>query len=520
MKTFSLPSITSLSAKAEGVLSAAAARAWSALSFDIDNDYIAPRKCVCVSIEHGRRWSVSVVYGSRFLSRLRIKGFRRYEFETNAPPSPGEVSAAVLQAVGELHAGGADVTLSLPKSWTVIQTAEFPAAAKGHLPDVIFYELDRLTPFTPDGAYYDFRILKEEKGKILVLLAAVKAKLLAPYLEAFELKSIPVKRATFHLSGIAELLKYETPCPDCILLDINHAGYEGAVIRDGSLSEIFGEQLKGESSAALIDKTASRLNPIIDQLKAENRLPGVICLFPEFDIGPLGPKISAPVKELGRMPFKSLLKPGNPAGFPLLALGGLFESLRPGLSLKATDLLCRGKRAPVKKPFLLSALLFAVIAGLGIYYLIFPLQIEEKRVQDIDSRIKARKEEVRKVEQLKRDIELMEQEVRMIDDFKTKGSMTLTLIKELTLIMPKDAWLERIKITEANVDIEGYADSASQLLSRLEASDHFGKAEFASAIVKNARMNSDRFSIKMEIKGVKKLEAIKQNHAAQFPKKK
>jgi Tfp pilus assembly protein PilN len=82
----------------------------------------------------------------------------------------------------------------------------------------------------------------------------------------------------------------------------------------------------------------------------------------------------------------------------------------------------------------------------------------------------------------------------------------LNILKELTTVLPKTSWLTRVRITETNVEIEGYAGSATELLPKLEASPFFKKAEFASPTFRDARMNSDRFIIKMEIEGIKKAE--------------
>jgi len=53
------------------------------------------------------------------------------------------------------------------------------------------------------------------------------------------------------------------------------------------------------------------------------------------------------------------------------------------------------------------------------------------------------------------------------------------------------------------VVIEGYSASATGLLPKLETSRYFEKAEFASPTFRDARMNADRFNIKMEIEGIR-----------------
>jgi general secretion pathway protein L len=141
--------------------------------------------------------------------------------------------------------------------------------------------------------------------------------------------------------------------------------------------------------------------------------------------------------------------------------------------------------------------------------MVAPLRVEKKRLEEIDHQINLRKEDVKKVEALKKDIETLNEEVSAIRDFKGKSPMALDLIRELTTILPKTTWLTRIRITDTAVNIEGYAESATGLLSKLEASKYFRKAEFASPTFRDARQNADRFIIKMETEGVKKEEIKK-----------
>ena len=126
-----------------------------------------------------------------------------------------------------------------------------------------------------------------------------------------------------------------------------------------------------------------------------------------------------------------------------------------------------------------------------------------------------RKEDVKKVETLKKDTETLNEEISTINNFKENSPMALNLIRELTAVLPKTAWLTRIRITETAVNIEGYAESATGLLSKLEASKYFKKAEFASPTFRDARQNADRFIIKMEIEGVKKEEIKKTSEEEQ-----
>jgi Tfp pilus assembly protein PilN len=113
---------------------------------------------------------------------------------------------------------------------------------------------------------------------------------------------------------------------------------------------------------------------------------------------------------------------------------------------------------------------------------------------------------VKKVETLKKDVDALESEVSTISDFKKGRPMALHILKELTTILPKSAWLTRVRVTNTGVEIDGYAAAATELLSKLEASPYFKKVEFASPTFRDVRLNSDRFVIKMEIEGISKQE--------------
>jgi general secretion pathway protein L len=80
--------------------------------------------------------------------------------------------------------------------------------------------------------------------------------------------------------------------------------------------------------------------------------------------------------------------------------------------------------------------------------------------------------------------------------------MVLNLLKEMTRILPKNTWLTRMRFTESAMEIEGYAEAATEIVSKLEASEYFKKVEFASSTFRDPRLNADRFIIKMEIEGL------------------
>ncbi len=100
------------------------------------------------------------------------------------------------------------------------------------------------------------------------------------------------------------------------------------------------------------------------------------------------------------------------------------------------------------------------------------------------------------------DLEAVGKEIAAIDALKASRPMMIDLLREMTQVLPNDVWLSRVRGTDSAVEIEGYAASATAIMPKLEASPYFKKVEFSSPTLRDARLNADRFIIKMEIEGL------------------
>lgn len=479
------------------------------LTFSLADDIIYPAKTISASLDKG---SLSVAYGRRLFSRMKILGIREYSFEGRYP-QPEVFASSLTLAISDLGARNAEVTLSIPKAWTVIKTAELPVAVKENLSDVIAYELDRITPFNAGNAFYDFRVIGENEEKLSILIIAVKADIIQPYIDALREKGIAVSRVTANLTGIDTLCRFAGLKRDVIFLELSGDGYEGALFQKNSIANIVAGSFPADDERSQADLIMREISPLIDTGNSGAE-PHVVINFREPGPGLkelLKARLQQSLLFLNETDIR-LKHPAYEKVMPCAAFGGALESLWP----KATglNLLTKGVHKAATSPKFLTSALLLIILGLWIVYLVAPLQIEEKRLAEIDRQIMSRKEEVKKVEALRKEIEAITGETATINNYKEKRRMSLDVLKELTAILPKSAWLSRVRVSETNVDLEGYASSASGLLSKLEASPFFKKIEFASPTFRDTRMNADRFNIKMEIEGVD-IEALKTEEEAE-----
>jgi Tfp pilus assembly protein PilN len=138
--------------------------------------------------------------------------------------------------------------------------------------------------------------------------------------------------------------------------------------------------------------------------------------------------------------------------------------------------------------------------------LLAPLHQKEQEVAAIDREISKRKEEIKKIESLRKEYDGLQEELNLAVSYRQTKPNIFQILKELTLILPKSVWLTRVRIYDTHVMIEGYASSAAGLLPKIEASPEFARVEFASPTLRESTMNMDRFVIRMTIEGMEKEE--------------
>ncbi|HOG17138.1 MAG TPA: PilN domain-containing protein [Syntrophales bacterium] len=467
---------------------------WKILSFSLADDRIAAGSCLAVLPGSGL---TTVAYGTRLFGRMRVRGIRQYPSAEGQYPTPENLASAVELAVNDLHAPREGVTLVVPKAWVIVKTADLPPAVRENLPGVVSYELDRLTPLSAERAFYAFRVLDEGPDRIRIVLAAVKTDVLEPYLEALQKKGIVVRRAAVSLSALGTLSRYLHGEGDAVFAEVGPGGcYEGGLLRRGRWEGAFAGKTASASSDDGI--VAAEVDALVDLVKRQGGAPPAVYIHDPAK-GREWPGLQGGGRGAG---FLDREKAGDP---PYAVLGGLMESLWAGAD--GMDLLGKGGSPSSKIPAAPTFALLAVLAVLGLFWLLSPLQDKDNEIRAIDRELADRREEARRIETLRNSLEGIEKEIDAIETFKSSRTMTLDLFREMTAVLPKDTWLSRLRITDSTVEIEGYAASATEILPKLEASGHFKRVEFAASTSRDTRLNADRFTIKMEIEREAEKEA-------------
>jgi len=498
----SVSKLDTLTADAAVRFARVAAPAKRVLFFSPADDLVYPRKNLTAAIDRG---SVSVAFGSRILSRMTVRGVHEYLSDESRYPQPDELVSSVALAMNDTGASRSDVTLVIPKAWAVVKTVEFPKTVRDNLSDVMMYEMDRITPFAAGDAYYDYRIVRENNGRISVLVVAARADVVMPYIHALEEKGIRVNRLMVDLQAMLMFCRHFSSSQAGVFLRIDESGYEGGLRSNGNLVSVFSGSFTDTDGRKRAGMIAADLGAFAGDVASK---PSAVILLkdknPSFK-ELLKSHLPVPAVFLGETDIRVAF-PAPMQNIPFNAVAGLHQSLQP--DQLQFNLLRKGMLVRQKTPYLLTVLLLLGILAVSALYVVAPLNIEKKRLQNIATQVTSRKDEVKKVESLQKNVDALQAEISLITGFKKPDPAALNILKEITATLPKTAWITRIKITETTVDIEGYAASANELLPKLEASPLLRKVEFASSTFRDAKMNADRFVIRMEIEGAKKIESV------------
>jgi Tfp pilus assembly protein PilN len=348
--------------------------------------------------------------------------------------------------------------------------------------------------------------LNETQNILTLIIVAARTDLINQYLNALRAENVLVERVTVNLSGLGTLCSFMNQGADSICIDVDPYGYEGGFIHDRRIVAAFGGPFPENDPSGKADVIADGIGPAIDLAKSLGITPAVIAYMKDKNDISLSVRLGMPVKVLNGGDIKPRVST-DLDDFSYNAVGVALESLWPGA--KQFNILGKGFEARVSIPKAVTFALILLLLAAWVPYVVLPLQREEKRLQEINRQISMRKDEVKKVEALRKEVDTASAEVTAIDNFKESRPMSLVLLKELTTSLPKSVWLTRSRVTETTVDIEGYANSASEILPKLEQSKYLKKVEFASPTIRDARVNADRFVIKMEIEGFTKEELAK-----------
>lgn len=440
---------------------------------------------------------VALVHVTKRLFQVSLRGSAVHPLPGVDDPAARRqaLAQAVLAYTREQKVDVRRTYVCVPRSEAAFNRVLLPAAARENLAQVIEYELENLIPLARDEVYYDYSARDHGDERLEVLLMCIPKQVVQGYLDALDDAQVRPRGIVLASTAIADFLAFcrgETSGSIGILVTAPGAT-EVALMKQGRLvaSQLVPEGRAGEASA--LSRSLSR------QLAEEQLDPDEVPLYAwplangggpagvlpgEADLLPLARgRLEAPE------PF---FETREPAILP--ALGAALDAVREG-TVPVNLLPAEGRKGYEEGLSLVTVVLVALTAVLLVVWGASALVKDVTLRRQVQAQLEAAEPQVREVKSLQNEIEQLQKEIDALN--AGQDTRVTQLLKELTELIPPDAYLTMFNYRSGRITIDGQARSASDLITALEKSKRFRNVTFSSPTTKAG--DKERFSIVAEV---------------------
>ncbi len=449
-----------------------------------------------------------------------------------ALPSGTEDEPALLQEIARFLIAnripsGVRVTLGVPRADFLLRRFETPPVKPASLPELVGFEAERHLPGKREEFLCGWRVAgRLAGGGHAILLGAARksgVERVAALLARANLAPASIQPEPF---ALAALIRRVVPALDqALVVDLGAAAvgidalsagvpvFSSTVpVEDPAWRESFAAAAANAGAGTPVEQwrtAAQQLGADLavrlgSALFAES-LPGgklaeVLLVGPGSNrsqvLGTLQEKLRVPVRAVSPWPAVQWASPAPDlaAYTPALALALQQERGAQTLEL-AAERQEELHRAPSRR---MTAALAILLAGVVVAQLASCGLRQQRELGRADQEIRVLKDRKEKVEAVHRGVK--EQRARL--DFLTTAMRgragQAQILRELTGLIPDNAYLSEYSFRERTVEITGLAPSASQLLPVLEASPLFAGVEFSAPIVAQGA-GLERFRIRLRL---------------------
>ena len=399
----------------------------------------------------GRRLQIAVVRkGLRGITHLHSE-------EMELPDEQAQRGQALAEAVQKLQKdfGAKSVVFGLAPGKFARFTVELPELKEKDIRNALSFELEKHLPLLPEEYIFDYLRLPSEKGKLNLLVFALKSDSVSWLKEAVNGTGIKIKGIK---CGFFELLGEFTR---------RHAKPEAVFAYCGT----------GECFIASLRKNAPEWLKTVDLEKAREEIAGAAKGEEVFIAGETGHFTALSYSNVPLEPaFVLAYDKGGPLSMDFMPLGPA-----------GRDLYTYGLYSLAGAAVLL--LLLSPVLG---FYKEYKAQAEIKREMD------SLKATAHELVEIRRELEKINEKREFLLGVRSDMNGPIKALSAMSAALPKDAWLWSFSMDEkGTIETKGFSKTAALLIKPLEGSPVFKDVQFSAPV--HVREGWERFTIKMEM---------------------
>ena len=385
--------------------------------------------------------------------------------------------------------------LSVPRAEAAFNRAILPGAARENLSQVLEYELENLLPFPRDEVYYDYSARDHGGDRLEVLIMCIPRQVVQRYLDALAAADVKPRGIVLASTAIADFIAFcrgEAEAPLGLLVTSPGAA-EVALLANGRLvaSQLVPANRIGDGQA--LSRQVAR--QLADEMLSETDVP----LYRWELANGAGPAVALPgdgdllAMARGRLEAPpEFFEGGDPAVLP--ALGAALDAVREG-TVPVNLLPQEDRRGADEGLSLATVVLVALTALLLLVWGASALTKDVLLRRSLHAQLESVEPQVREVKALQAEIEGLQREIDVLNE--GSEAVVTPLLKDLTELIPPDAYLTSLNVRGGRVTLDGQARAASDIITALEKSKRFKNVTFSSPTTKAG--DKERFSLVAEI---------------------
>ena len=388
------------------------------------------------------------------------------------------------------------IALALPRASVTVKPIELPALG-GEVREMISFELERHLPFPSDDATFDYLLLPDERngatppaGRQVVIAAADRRVVEGALRVAEEVKLRPVS-LTVAAHNLPALVG-RRPRQEKVVW----------IHRAGDTSDLL--FLVGGTIALSRSVASTDAATVVGEIQRSFTLVRWRGCDAVWVSGDGQPEVTSALTERGMTVTEP---PYTPRARGLLA--AVTETPRGALDLavavaagrlRPLELLPVGLRPrQITRAQLVTAGFAAATILLALGALLAPGWRETRRLADLNARITRLDTDVRATERVLQDLERNRRLLATIQSLENSSVRPLPLLRELTELLPNDAWLTLLSADTKGVELTGQASAAAALIPLLENSPRLERVEFSSPVTRGR--DKEQFRIRASWEG-------------------
>jgi len=410
--------------------------------------------------------------------RLGVAAIDRDRLETFTidAENPGAALRAELDA---RSLPARTVAIGLSRATVTVKPIDLPAVA-GSTDDMVKFELERHLPMPADDAAFDFVPLPPEPEAegasaegARVLIAAADRRLVDAALrlaEEAKLRPMSITVAAHDLPALVDTDRRQR------VVWLHRTGDTADLLLLHQAMVVFSRSFGATDDATLLAETRRSL------AGARWRACDAIWVSgdgaaaaPFLDLGV--PISDPPWSARGERRLSQVTEPRG-----ALELAVATASNRALRSLDLIPAAIKPRRFTRQEMMTGGALAATLLLVLGA--LLVPGIVESRRLARLNREIARIDPDVRAVEKVARELDHKRQLLGTVEKINAGSLQPLPLLRELTEILPNDAWLTYLAFDSKGVELTGQAGAASNLIPLLENSPRLERVEFASPVTR------------------------------------